>query len=146
MLMKVSRGRRRLSVLNGPSIHSWTFHIPIYKNNESAFSLGLTEKRTTYSKMQSTILSLFLVLAFVAIGHAFAPQSANSRTTSTALFGKRQAFKNNIKKLFGKSEEPTATKVKLSNAKGMAKKLDKIDDLEEKTYQMLKDLKMVGSN
>ena len=49
--------------------------------------------------------------------------------------------------MFGVEAE-TKSKVKLSDgkAKGLARKYQNIDCLEEKSYEVLKDLKMVGSH
>ena len=100
--------------------------------------------------MQSTIIYFSLLLALIAVysAHAFTSQQAQSTSRSTALFGKRQKVKNMFKSLFGGDDSegvPAAGKVKMSNgkAKGLAKKYQGIDDLEEKTYQILVDLKMV---
>ena len=100
--------------------------------------------------MQSTIVYFCLLLVSVAVysGQAFTAQVQPTGSRSTALFGKRQKVKNAFKKAFGAdvSEElPAATKVKLSNgkAKGLAKKYKDIECMEEKTYQILVDLKMV---
>ena len=57
-----------------------------------------------------------------------------------------------VKKIFNADDVPVdepvevQTKVKLSNskAKGLAKKYSEIDDLEERAFQILVDLKMVG--
>mmetsp|Transcript_20147 Transcript_20147/g.41515 ORF Transcript_20147/g.41515 Transcript_20147/m.41515 type:complete len:107 (+) Transcript_20147:180-500(+) len=105
--------------------------------------------------MQSTILYICLLLASIAVfsGHAFTSQSVNTRTTSSALFSKRKKLKNSVKKIFKteveetpKKIEPPQTKVKLSSgkAKGLAKKYKDIDDVGERAYQILVDLKMVG--
>ena len=101
--------------------------------------------------MQSTILCLSLLLALIAVysAQAFTSQQVQSNNSrSTALYGKRQKFKNMVKSLFGSDDSegvPAAGKVKLSNgkAKGLAKKYETIDCLEERTYQVLLDLKMV---
>lgn len=97
--------------------------------------------------MQSTIVYLCLLLVSIAVysGQAFTSQVQSNASRSTALFGKRKALK---KLLFGGVDEQApapATKVKLSNgkAKGLAKKYKDIECLEEKTYQILVDLKMV---
>jgi len=83
-------------------------------------------------------------------------QVTNSRTTS-ALFGKRERALKKVKKIFkGGDNTPVAAdetdsnapsqKVKLSDgrAKDLAKKYQDIDDLGERAYQVLVDLKMVG--
>jgi hypothetical protein len=103
--------------------------------------------------MQSSILLSFLVLATIAVfsAHAFTSQVTNGRETSTALFGKREKV---MRFFFGGDKTPVketqpsfaTDKVKLSNgkAKGLAKKYKNIDCLEERTYQVLLDLNMVG--
>lgn len=93
-------------------------------------------------------------------GHAFTSQVklANSKQTSSAIFGKRARAMKKVKKIFKGDDEvadvaETQTnfpnegqKVKLSNsrAKDLAKKYQDIDDLEERAFQVLTDLKMVG--
>ena len=77
------------------------------------------------------------------------------------MFGKRSKLKKKVKKIFkGDGEEGAAAKpqtqsnfdegqkVKMSNgqAKNLAKKYKDIDDLGERTYQILVDLKMVGNS
>ena len=100
--------------------------------------------------MQSTIVYFCLLLVSVAVysGQAFTSQVQPTGNRSTALFGKRQKVKKAFKKVFGAEEsegEPAATKVKLSDgkAKGLAKKYENIECMEEKAYQILVDLKMV---
>ena len=100
--------------------------------------------------MQSSIAFLTLLFALIAIhSDAFAPplQSTTSLKTSTAIYGKRERAVNKVKKMFGVEAE-TKSKVKLSDgkAKGLARKYQNIDCLEEKSYEVLKDLKMVGSH
>lgn len=73
------------------------------------------------------------------------------------MFGKRAKLKKKVKKIFkGEDEEGAQTqsnfdegqKVKLSDgqAKSLAKKYKDIDDLGERTFQILVDLKMVGNS
>lgn len=115
--------------------------------------------------MKSSILNFCLALAVASIavyhGNAFTTQlpSTNCRTTSSALFGKRAKAKKIVKKIFRVSDDKPievvedvqsnfpadGQKVKLSNgrAKDLAKKYRNIECLEERTYQVLVDLKMV---
>lgn len=110
--------------------------------------------------MQSVNVSFWLLLASIAVysGHAFTSQVqlSNSRKTSSAIFGKRDRALKKVKKIFKSDDEkvePEETqsnfsdgqKVKLSNgrAKELAKKYKDIEDLGERTFQILVDLNMV---
>ena len=112
--------------------------------------------------MQSSIITVFFVLASISVffGNAFTAQPSlrNSRQTTSAIFGKRQRALKKVKRIFKGNDKPVEVeetkpkvtfqgeKVKLSNgrAKDLAKKYKNIDDLEEKTFQVLVDLNMVG--
>lgn len=116
----------------------------------------------------STITAIFLLtlaLVLVNTGHAFQAQLRvpNCRSAPTELFGKRAKIAKTVKNIFGndggEDEAPVAAavveadskpnsgkKVKLSTgrAKDLAKKYKEIDDIGERAFQILVDLKMVG--
>eukprot|EP00532_Pseudo-nitzschia_australis_P005217 CAMPEP_0168192902 /NCGR_PEP_ID=MMETSP0139_2-20121125/18301_1 /TAXON_ID=44445 /ORGANISM="Pseudo-nitzschia australis, Strain 10249 10 AB" /LENGTH=108 /DNA_ID=CAMNT_0008116183 /DNA_START=133 /DNA_END=459 /DNA_ORIENTATION=+ len=106
-------------------------------------------------------------MVLVNTGHAFQAQLRvpDRRTAPTELFGKRAKIAKTVKNIFGndgaEGEAPVAAaaaaveteskpssgkKVKLSNgrAKDLAKKYKEIDDIGERAFQILVDLKMVG--
>jgi len=109
--------------------------------------------------MQPSIISFLFLLITVHVGHAFTQKSPlrKSRHTQSAIFGKRERAMKKVKRIFKGSDKPVEVeegksnfafdgqKVKLSDgkAKDLARKYEDIDDLEEKTFQVLVDLKMV---
>mmetsp|Transcript_27948 Transcript_27948/g.75974 ORF Transcript_27948/g.75974 Transcript_27948/m.75974 type:complete len:116 (-) Transcript_27948:3062-3409(-) len=114
--------------------------------------------QSTYSS--TAFLCLALILASSHICHSFQPAiiNPNSRAATTELYGKRARIVKTVKKIFRDTEvgevavpEPDSNfpingrKIKLSNdrAKDLAKKYEDIDDLGEKAFQILVDLKMV---
>ena len=122
--------------------------------------------------MQSVPSTMFVyfcvVLATTTLihsGHSFTAQVqvTKSRTpAASALYGKRERALNKVKKIFNKDDKDTPAaaaeettdsnlpidrqQVKLSNsrAKDLAKKYKDIDDVGERAFQVLVDLKMVG--
>ena len=114
--------------------------------------------------MQSSIISTFLILVSITlyVGQAFTAKAplTKSRQGTSAMYGKRERALKKVKKIFwgddmqveaGGKQSTTpfdGQKVKLSNgrAKNLAEKYKDIDDLEEKTFQVLVDLNMVGKS
>eukprot|EP00536_Pseudo-nitzschia_multiseries_P009048 jgi/Psemu1/306265/fgenesh1_kg.245_\ len=113
----------------------------------------------------TAILLLALVLALFNTGYSFQASlnAPNSRSLTTELFGKRAKIAKKVKKIFGGDgddegavpvpvAEPDSNfpvsgkKIKMSNgrAKDLAKKYKDIDDIGERAFQILVDLKMVG--